>query len=240
MKDHLEHGRSAQEAHPQYNNTPLVRENDGAAGTSSGKGGSDGRNLPPSNFANDDEARANSDLLTAWTQRLQALTVVTTFLASMDGQLFSLTALNTQIGLPAATTSRELVYACLSGALVFHICACILGYVASFALIRYRIIDAIDEDEAKVGGISSGLGAGSTERLSCLPVSRSPRSPPPPPLSLLTHCYYTTLCLTAFGFILALIGILAYAWVGLPTPVGISTTICLGVGISAGLWALAM
>lgn len=41
----------------------------------------------------------------------------------MDGQLFSLTALNTQIGISMGATARELVYACLAGALIFHICA---------------------------------------------------------------------------------------------------------------------
>lgn len=47
----------------------------------------------------------------------------TAFLASMDGQMFSLTALNTQIGLPLSDTSRQIIYSCLAGALIFHICA---------------------------------------------------------------------------------------------------------------------
>ena len=49
--------------------------------------------------------------------------VKTAFLSSMDGVLFSLTALDTQIGVSISTTAREVVYTCLAGALTFHICA---------------------------------------------------------------------------------------------------------------------
>ncbi|KAG6382039.1 hypothetical protein JVT61DRAFT_673 [Boletus reticuloceps] len=201
-------------------------------------------------------------------QRLQVLTIVTTFLASMDGELFALTALNTQIGHSVSTTARELVYACLAGALIFHICASILGYVASFALIRYRIVEVSGEDDTKVTKVGEillfGLGTAQPRRLSQRIVLeavrplhwllgllqrparfrflsvRSSQVSSPPPLSLLTRCYYTTLCLTAAGFVLALTGILAYIWAGLRMSVGIFSTACLGVGISAGLWAIAM
>lgn len=192
--------------------------------------------------------------------------------------MFSLTTLNTQIGIPLSTTDRQLVYACLAGALIFHICAsgclshghsryfilcsAMLGFIATFALFRYRIV----EDFTKVGAIqSSDLDAAQSaqrpsrrtilepvlptrwlvkflrraDRLRFLSVPRSSQSSSPP-LSLLTHCYYTTLCLAAAGFILALTGILTYIWAGLPTPVGIFSTICLGVGISAGVWAIAL
>lgn len=149
----------------------------------------------------------------------------------------------------------------------FNACIGILGYIASFALIRHRILDASGEDDTKVGGIqSSGLGAAQPaqrpprrfivlepvrplrwfttflqrpDRLQFLSVSRSSRSPPPPPSSLLTRCYYTTLCLTTVGFILAITGILSYVWAGLPVVVGIFSTICLGIGASAGILALA-
>lgn len=139
----------------------------------------------------------------------------------------------------------------------------ILGFVASFALIRYRIIDAVDGDDIKVEDILLSTGQPAQrrsrrivlepvrplrwvsnvlqppDRFRFLCTSRTSRTPPPPPLSLLTHCYYTTLCLTTVGTILALVGILAYVWAGLPAPVGIFSTICLGIGTSASVWALA-
>ena len=156
---------------------------------------------------------------------------------------------------------------------VHLVCIAILAYVASFALIRYRIIDVSESEEGKseegikVGSIlSPRLGATQPEQrpsrriileavhplqwlITCLQgpdglrflaVTPSSRPPPPPPFSLVTRCYYTTLCLTAVGFTLALTGILAYVWAGLVMPVGIFATICLGVGISAGVWAIAI
>ena len=61
-----------------------------------------------------------------------------------------------------------------------------------------------------------------------------------PPLALLTNCYFTILSLAAAGFVLALTGILTFVWAGLPAPVGIFSTVCLGVAISAVLWAIAL
>lgn len=150
---------------------------------------------------------------------------------------------------------------------IFIPCLAILGYVASFALIRYRIVDAHGEDDAKAGGtLFLNLGAAQpaqrvSRRIVLEPVHplsllvnfmRRPerlgpgffpgcrRSSERAPLSLLTRCYYTTLCLTAAGFFLAIIGILAYMWAGLRVPVGVFSTICLSVGVGAGVWAIAL
>ncbi|KAG8220426.1 hypothetical protein J3R82DRAFT_3118 [Butyriboletus roseoflavus] len=270
MYDQPDHIRGVQEAYSQYNTprTPcgpcgteqplcscspsIVQENNvGGPSNSRGKSGAGNLQAPSSG---DDDAQVNSDLLAAWTQRLQVLTVVVRSYLFEHGQLFTLSGLNTQIGIPTGTVSRELVYSCLSGALILHVCACILGYVASFALIRYRII----EDDRKVEGIQidAAQPAQRPSRrivlepmrplrsfVTCLEVLgflSTSQSSPPPPLSLLTHCFYTTLGLTTIGTILALTGILAYVWAGLPAPVGIFSTVCLGVGLGAGVWALAM
>ncbi|KAF8552947.1 hypothetical protein OG21DRAFT_1319815 [Imleria badia] len=259
---HLKHVRGVQDA---YSNAPQALEKDGVAGTSSakGKGKSGGGNLS----SDDDETQVNSDLLDSWMKRLQILTVVvrqrwclfdrvhlydpikTAFLASMDGELFSLTTLNTQIGVPISTTARELVYSCLAGALIFHICATILGYTASFALLRHRIVDASGEEGTKRFPRRVVLEAVVPIQwlVTCLQGPEGLRFPavsrfssPPPSLSLVTRCYNTTLWLAAAGFTLALTGILAFIWAGLLMPVCIFTTICLGVGISAGVWAIAI
>ena len=136
------HANSLVSSHPRLPPPLEVPANDGIAGTSNDKGKSVTGNLPSSSSGDDDQKNANSDLLEAWMQRLQVLTILvrrrwclfdriylynitfkTAFLASMDGSLFSLTALNTQIEVSISTTAREVVYACLAGALTFHICA---------------------------------------------------------------------------------------------------------------------
>ncbi|KAF9222484.1 hypothetical protein BS17DRAFT_809515 [Gyrodon lividus] len=145
---------------------PLEHDNDGAGGTNDCKGKqSVGGNLPPASSGDNGDTASNSELLSDWQQRLQYLTLVTTFLASMDGGLFSLTVLPTNISQPASTASREVIYSCLAGALIFHICATILGYIASFALIRYRIVDVSSEEDVKLGGVPSSPPSLSTTQL---------------------------------------------------------------------------
>ncbi|KAH7910033.1 hypothetical protein BJ138DRAFT_154870 [Hygrophoropsis aurantiaca] len=225
----------------------------GKDGGGEGSGGASQPKPPAHN-----EAEEHNPLVSAWQDRLQVLTVVTAFLASMDGQLFSLTTIPSNISHTPATTSQELVYASLSGALIFHICASILGYMASFALIKYTIIEASEDD--KLGGILSSPSPNphiTNEKASGSPIKtpkhiilecrrpfRSSASTsannhkPEPPIALLARCYYTTLVLTALGFMLGLLGILAYIWAGLMMPVGIFSTVCLGVGLGAALWAI--
>lgn len=212
----------------------------------------------------EEDANTNSELLSAWMLRLQTLTVVTTFLVSMDSQMFSLTAAESSLSRNTSQTTQQVVHTCLSGALVFHLCAAITAYIASFALIRYRIVDASPED------VHPGIDSRKTSPLGAWNLSAQP-SPKkivlesirpregalvvfralrpnqnmgigsrssPPPLSLLKHCYYTTLCQTAMGFILALTGFLSYSWAGFSVQVGGFSTVCLGIGLGTGLWAI--
>ncbi|KAG2032313.1 hypothetical protein BDR03DRAFT_970456 [Suillus americanus] len=183
--------------------------------------------------------------------RLQTLTLITTFLTSIDGQLFTFTRSSTpQVTLNASEESAELVYACFTGALVFHGCSSILGYVASFALIRYQIVDAetppvtearelgkrsIHHHETIHGkqlllravpplyAVQSLLQIPSRLRIQSRTSS--------PPLDLLTRCYFTILALSGAGFILAILGIATYAWFELQRVVGIFTMACLGASL---------
>lgn len=201
----------------------------------------------------------NSALVAVWMQRLQMLTLITTFLTSIDGQLFVLTSTPLRTTLDESMDSQEFVYACFTGALVFHVCAAILGYVASFALIRYQIGDVTPSDtkNTEVGEFSSpGLHHpeimhetqrmlitiapfDAVDTLLQVPLGLQVRSrTSTPPLDLLTRCYFTTLALGSVGFILALLGITSYAWVMLQQVVGIFTTVCLGVSIAASVWAV--
>jgi hypothetical protein len=166
------------------------------------------------------------------------------------------------------------VYACFSGALIFHVCACefqgcfeecttylqanlaIIGYTASFALIRYELVGAEVSSGAE-SNVQGGLLSPSEARQGVSPLLLTPspfdavqtlRTPNvrleahsrtfTPPLALLARCYYTTLALSSIGFIAALLGITTYAWKGLQQTVGIFTTACLGVSVVAGVWAM--
>ncbi|KAG1817987.1 uncharacterized protein BJ212DRAFT_1348088 [Suillus subaureus] len=215
----------------------------------------------------------DSALVAAWMQRLQTLTVITTFLASIDGELFTLTSTPSQVTLNASKGSVELVYACFTGALVFHVCSCeyrdgrgsvrhlqlalaILGYAASFALIRYQIVDAetppVATDELgkrsstcqeNIHGKQLLLRATpplyAVQSLLQLPSGfRLQSRTSSPPLDLLTRCYFTILALSGAGFLLALLGIATYAWFGLQRVVGIFTIACLGASLLSCLWAV--
>ncbi|THH07505.1 hypothetical protein EW146_g9300 [Bondarzewia mesenterica] len=77
-------------------------------------------------------------IIQIWADRLQLISVVSTFFTSIDSILLSLVN-----ALKDHTSTRgKLMDACLAGALVFHASAAILAFTASFVLIRYKLNDA--------------------------------------------------------------------------------------------------
>ncbi|KAG1747529.1 hypothetical protein EDD22DRAFT_272573 [Suillus occidentalis] len=177
----------------------------------------------------------NSGLVAAWMQRLQVLTLITTFLASIDGELFVLTSTS-----QGTLHSQEFVWACFTGALIFHVCAAILGYVACFALIQYQIGDVAPSDTKNTEQMRIAMPPfDAVNNLFQVPLGFQVRSrTSTPPLDLLTRCYFTTLALGSVGFIVALLGIAGYAWVVLKEVIGIFTVVCLGVSMVASVWAV--
>ncbi|KAG2109356.1 uncharacterized protein F5147DRAFT_692999 [Suillus discolor] len=192
-------------------------------------------------------------------QRIQTLTLITTFLTSVDGELFTLTSRSSQVTVHASLDFQELVYACLAGALVFHVCASILGYIASFLLVRYKTIDAIPPSDMKPDVLGKLPDTGSPHKsvngkqllLTAIPplyIVQSLLQIPSgvrfqsrastPPLNLLTRCYFTILALSGAGFVLALLGIATYTWFGLKRVVGIFTIACIGISLLSGVWAM--
>jgi hypothetical protein len=133
----------------------------------------------------------------------------------------------------------------------------IIGYTASFALIRYELVGAEVSSGAE-SNVQGGLSSPSEARQGVSPLLLTPspfdalqtllRTPNArleahsrtfsPPLAILARCYYTTLVLSGVGFIAALLGIITYAWKGLQQTVGIFTTACVGVSAVAGVWAM--
>ena len=59
-----------------------------------------------------------------------------------------------------------------------------------------------------------------------------------PPTHLLNRCHNLCIFLTVLGFVLALTGILCFAWDRLPLSVGISTSFFMAVCLIAGLYVL--
>lgn len=73
---HVCHVNSLVSSHRHLPSPLEVLANDGIAGTSNDKGKSVAGNLPSSSSGDGDEKDVNSDLLVAWMQRLQFLTIL--------------------------------------------------------------------------------------------------------------------------------------------------------------------
>ena len=59
-----------------------------------------------------------------------------------------------------------------------------------------------------------------------------------PPTELLSRCYFLCIYLSFFGFLLALIGALSFAWDRLPLSICISTTVLMGICMISGVLIL--
>ncbi|KAI0943881.1 hypothetical protein AcV7_001846 [Taiwanofungus camphoratus] len=88
-----------------------------------------------------------------WLNRLQLVSGITSFFASIDALLFSLASSAERIGDPDLgdwSAVDQLTTASLCGALIFHVCSAILAFVASFILVRLQLVDT-DQQEVEVG-----------------------------------------------------------------------------------------
>ncbi len=168
--------------------------------------------------------------------------------------------------------------------------AAILAYCASFVLIRYRLNDAVKEEDAAEHAPAMTSNGMDRKQLRTQPLSldstyvrRSPswdayidlrslvsvhqidplaccrntrrmackRDPEALPqdsnnavtqlrsmVGMLSRVHTATVIMTVLGFILALLGTLAYFWTGLPRALGIFASACLGGCVFAGTVAL--
>ncbi|KAH8087802.1 hypothetical protein BXZ70DRAFT_533617 [Cristinia sonorae] len=95
----------------------------------------------------DDDAtrKAILEVVQVWLDRLQLISVITTFFASIDGLLLGFMTSTARLGVINVSTwnnSTKLMNASMSGALIFHVCAAITSFIGSFVLIRYKLLDA--------------------------------------------------------------------------------------------------
>jgi len=94
------------------------------------------------------------DVVQIWLQRLQLVSSITTFFASVDALLFSLASTATHTGGDASsnkwTAVNELTSASLAGALIFHVCSAIIAFVAAFVLCRFELVGAQDHERVVI------------------------------------------------------------------------------------------
>ncbi|KAH7910030.1 hypothetical protein BJ138DRAFT_1153845 [Hygrophoropsis aurantiaca] len=94
----------------------------------------------------DDKARkkAMRDLVNSWQERLQLISVITTFFASIEAGML----VNTTPSRDTDTSNYVLKAsnAGLMGALVMHVYAAVLSFLAAFLLIRYKLKEATKEE----------------------------------------------------------------------------------------------
>ncbi|KAH9944584.1 hypothetical protein B0H21DRAFT_694894 [Amylocystis lapponica] len=185
----------------------------------------------------DAEARkkAMKDLIQSWQDRLQLISVITTFFAAVEGQLLG-------VATPDPRTFNEssrivqTATAALTGALVVHLFA---G--------KYKLEEAKREEQKVEAGFTPVSSESHTHTVwSTNPhlAQVGPFRRGHPPTTLLDHCHTLCMVLSAIGFLLALAGVLCYTWARLPRSVSIFATVCMGVcwigslcAIFAAAWA---
>lgn len=103
--------------------------------------------VPPKVPIDEDDAtrQAVMAVVQVWLDRLQLISVITTFFSSTDGLLLSFTTNLAHIGssdVSSWSNSTMLMNASVGGALIFHVCAAITSFIGSFVLIRYKLLNA--------------------------------------------------------------------------------------------------
>ncbi|KAF8841678.1 hypothetical protein BDN67DRAFT_1010354 [Paxillus ammoniavirescens] len=217
--------------------------------------------------AADDEARkqAMKNLVSSWQERLQLISVITTFFATTEAAML----VNTK---PQTSDDRNngalnASNASLLGALIMHVYAAVLSFLAAFLLIRLKLKEATREELVAEGIkiVSSPLGGslhvrdverdpndvdgrnGTTNAapepqrgsfLVELPIiSTNPHIEQVGPFmstissQLLSRIHMLCVSFAAIGFVLAIAGIICYAWALHPRSVSIFTSACLGGAI---------
>ncbi|KAH9942260.1 uncharacterized protein BXZ73DRAFT_87906 [Epithele typhae] len=205
----------------------------------------------------DEKARqkAMNGLVASWMDRLQLISLITTFFAAMESQL-----LGTTVPDEPGNDSwpSQLANVVLTGALVVHVFAAILAFLAAFFLIRYKLATAKREERK----VESGLESSAITPSSSTGPSRSAtgQTDPPiwsanphleqvgpfrrgqPPTHLLDHCHSLCMWLSIMGFFFALVGVLCFAWSRLALSGGIFASVCMGIclvtGVAAVFWPI--
>ncbi|KAG8221269.1 hypothetical protein J3R82DRAFT_1434 [Butyriboletus roseoflavus] len=235
--------------------------------------------------AMDDKARkrAMGNLVNSWQERLQLISVITTFFATTEAAML----VNTKpvIGLDWNNNVLKASNASLLGALILHVYAAVLSFLGAFLLIRYKLQEATREEMIAEGikMVNSPVHGSVMKDVERDPVdfaqqtltsidaqstiyksvnedtakptpARDKRGSYPlePPIisanphieqvgpfmsnvssHLLSRTHTLCVFLAAVGFVLAIAGVLCYAWASQPIAVSIFASTCLGGSILA-------
>lgn len=231
----------------------------------------------------DEEARkrAMTNLVNSWQERLQLISVITTFFASIEAGM--LVPVNTDPNAVDALPSLlKAANAGFLGALIMHVFAAVLSFLAAFLLIRYKLKEAsneelfaegrakgfqitaspvdgsfhvqdIERDAQKFDPDNSGTSDNYTDTKGGPPaLQRMGSQPAEPPIfvrdphleqvgfwsptissHLLSRVHALCILLAGIGFILAIMGIMTYAWALQPKEVSIFVTVCFGAALLA-------
>ncbi|KAG9312094.1 hypothetical protein JVU11DRAFT_7378 [Chiua virens] len=102
--------------------------------------------------------RAMKNLVNSWQERLQLISVITTFFASTEAAMLVNTKPLSSVDFGSSVLKAS--NACLLGALIVHVCAAILSFLGAFLLIRYKLKEATREEMIAEGikMVNSPLG----------------------------------------------------------------------------------
>ncbi|KAI0779818.1 hypothetical protein C8Q74DRAFT_1261299 [Fomes fomentarius] len=156
-----------------------------------------------------------------------------------------------------STYVNQVANSALTGALVMHVFAAIMSFFSAFFLIRYKLALAkqVNKDVEKGASEGSAQHAGGQNARSS---SHSPPMDPglpaifssnphleqvgpfrrgQPPTQLLDHCHSLCMWLAAIGFVLAMAGVVCFAWSRLALSSAIFASGCMGVCLLTSLAA---
>ena len=129
--------------------------------------------------------------------------------------------------------------AALAGALVIHVFAAIISFLAAFFLIRYKLSVATREERKIEGGVgtrtqsSSSVWSANPHLEQVGPFRRGT-----PPTHLLDHCHSLCMWLSAIGFALAIAGVMCFAWSRLALSASVFASVCCAACIVSGAAAV--
>jgi len=214
----------------------------------------------------DDEKKkiATRELVSSWMDRLQLISVITTFFASTEAVLLGLTTTDTsfQSGIQQAGNAAFL------GALVLHTSAAIVSFLAAFFLVNYRVHEAKKEEAEAEGDtfVETPLDIfevavdptpqhpkvfkGQPKPIATKKVDRPLWSSNPhlaqvgpfrgtqPPTNILGRCHSLSVFLATLGFALAMGGIACFAWARQTQSVRVFTLAWIAICVTLGVGIL--
>ncbi|KZV88379.1 hypothetical protein EXIGLDRAFT_772745 [Exidia glandulosa HHB12029] len=188
----------------------------------------------------DDKQRkkAREDLVQSWMDRLQLISVITTFFAATNAQLLSIT---TPTDSAPGSASLQLSNATLAASLVLESFSAVVSFLGAFVLVRYKVKEATKEEaqeEAQRNGRDTWTADPHLEQEFWGVVPARRRKDKEPPVILLERAHTISIASASAGFVAGAIGTVAYVWAMQPSSVNITTSATLGVCLvlGAGVW----